>query len=142
MYQRIQASKKKEGGFTLIELLIVVVILGILAAVVIFASAGFRNKGAAESCKTTVASVKTAAEAFHVDSPTAVYPDVFADLTTAGAAVLGSGPYFELNGILSSATGAAGVPTTISGKGWTFTWEAGSAAPVTTPPTVGACVIP
>lgn len=109
MYQRIQASKKKEGGFTLIELLIVVVILGILAAVVIFASAGFANKGALEACKTTVTSVKTANEAFHVDSATAVFPTTWAQISPL---------YFDDNGVTPSAP-VAGV-ITVTGKGWKF----------------------
>ena len=105
MHQRIRAARENEGGFTLIELLIVIVILGILAGVVIFASAGFRNKGAAEACKTTLSSVKTAAEAFHVDSATAAYPAAWTpDLTPA---------YFEANGI----TNTGGL---IAGKGWNF----------------------
>ena len=116
MYQRIQASKKKEGGFTLIELLIVVVILGILAAVVIFASAGFANKGALEACRTNVSSVKTAGEAFHVDSPTAAFPAAWADVL----------PYFDPNGVTESAVAGPPVVSTLTGKGWKFkiTWNA------------------
>jgi prepilin-type N-terminal cleavage/methylation domain-containing protein len=135
MYQRIKASRENESGFTLIELLIVVVILGILAAVVIFASAGFKNKGAAESCKTTVASVKTAAEAFHVDSASALYPANWADATGPAAT-----PYFDLNGIsmvpvAAGNDGSAGKPVYIRGKGWDFKWESGYTPAVVLPPT-------
>jgi prepilin-type N-terminal cleavage/methylation domain-containing protein len=140
MYQQIKASRQRqnEKGFTLIELLIVVVILGILAAVVIFASAGFKNKGAAESCKTTVSSVKTAVEAYHVDDPNALYPGVFTGAT-------GIEPkYFDLNGITQSV--AAGV-TTVTGKGWSFTMTFGAVvAPATgstSPPSAyTACLVP
>ena len=130
MYQRIKASRENESGFTLIELLIVVVILGILAAVVIFASAGFKNKGAAESCKTTVASVKTAAEAFHVDSSAALYPSKWSDLAT----------YFDANGITAlpaANDGSIGKPVFITGKGWDFKWESkynGAVSPVVNNP--------
>lgn len=124
MIDRIRASKEKEGGFTLIELLIVIVILGILAGVVIFASAGFKNKGAAEACKTTLSSVKTAAEAYHVDDPDALFPGVWDTAT-------GITPkYFEPNGI--TATNTAGSTWNIKGKGWDFNMTFGAiVAPAT-----------
>ncbi len=137
MYQRIKAARNNEGGFTLIELLIVIVILGILAGVVIFASAGFKNKGAAEACKTNLSSVKTAVEAYHVDDANALYPGDWAGLTGGPTA------YFDANGV--TAPLALGV-NTVTGKGWTFTMTFGAVvAPATgavNPPTYGACLVP
>ncbi len=51
-------------GFTLIELLVVIVILGILAAVVVFAVSGITDRGQQSACKTDRRTIQTAAEAY------------------------------------------------------------------------------
>ena len=44
-----------EKGFTLVELLVVIVILGVLAAVVVFAVGGITNTSKASACSIEVA---------------------------------------------------------------------------------------
>jgi general secretion pathway protein G len=51
-------------GFTLIELLVVIVILGILAAVVVFSVRGITDKGDSSACKAQVSTIETAVEAY------------------------------------------------------------------------------
>jgi general secretion pathway protein G len=81
MYQRIRKAMKEESGFTLIELLIVIVILGILAAIVVFSVQGITDRGKSSACKSDQASLTTAAEAYYAKN--AAYP-----LTAAAEAAL------------------------------------------------------
>lgn len=77
MLQRIRKAMKEESGFTLIELLIVIVILGILAAIVVFSVSGITDRGKTSACKADVETVTTAAEAFYAATPaggTPAYP--------------------------------------------------------------------
>ncbi|MDP1792998.1 MAG: type II secretion system protein [Acidimicrobiales bacterium] len=55
---------RNERGFTLIELLVVIVILGILAAVVVFAVGGLSDSGNDNACKTDTRTIRTAQEAY------------------------------------------------------------------------------
>jgi len=64
MLRRIREAKKDQSGFTLIELLIVIVILGILAAVVVFAVGAFNKNGQQAACQSDFKSVEIADEAY------------------------------------------------------------------------------
>jgi prepilin-type N-terminal cleavage/methylation domain-containing protein len=54
----------RERGFTLVEMLIVVVILGILAAVVVFAVGNFTTQAQTNACATEKKTMETAVEAY------------------------------------------------------------------------------
>lgn len=63
MLQRLRELRKNDKGFTLIELLIVIIILGVLAGIVVFAVGGVTDRGNASACKADVKAVQVAAEA-------------------------------------------------------------------------------
>jgi len=104
MNNKIEATPKKDKGFTLVELLIVIVILGILAAVTVFAVRGITTKSQTNSCAVEKRAIETATEAFFVDKGS--------DATTMAALV---GSYLRTD---PSArwTLTAGSPPTITAK--------------------------
>ena len=65
MFERIRAARTNESGFTLIELLLVIVILGVLAGIVVFAVSGIQDRGKASACASTVKTVQVAGEAYY-----------------------------------------------------------------------------
>ena len=80
--------RREEEGFTLIELLIVIVILGILAAIVVFAVGSTRKDAVSGSCKTDATSIQLAAEAGKTKNGT--YPTAAVIITDAGGGLLKS----------------------------------------------------
>jgi general secretion pathway protein G len=67
MFKQLKKARGDEG-FTLIELLIVIVILGILAAIVIFAVGGITDKGNKSACKADLKTVEVASEAYRAQN--------------------------------------------------------------------------
>ncbi len=59
---------KDDDGFTLIELLIVIVILGVLAGIVVFAVGGINDSSKKSACKSDVKNVETAQEAYYAQN--------------------------------------------------------------------------
>jgi prepilin-type N-terminal cleavage/methylation domain-containing protein len=90
-YQRLQRRREagEIDGFTLIELLIVIVVLGILAAVVIFALGGITGKSAVASCQADGATVSTAISAFNAQNANVTPTPALLTGTTDG------GPYLQ-----------------------------------------------
>ncbi|NYI46633.1 general secretion pathway protein G [Nocardioides aromaticivorans] len=101
---RLQAARREDRGFTLIELLIVIIILGILAAVVVFSVRGISDNGEEAACKTEIRTVETAVEAAYAENGS--YPGTVGALVTQG--FLRAAP----DGTVSSITGATAITAT------------------------------
>ena len=66
---RDPGAGQEDNGFTLIEILIVIVVLGVLAAIVVFALGGFTTQSARSACRTDAKTVDVAVSAFRTQHP-------------------------------------------------------------------------
>ena len=103
---------RNRKGFTLIELLIVVVIIGILAAIAIPKFAATKDKAKLASVKTDIRNAETAEEAYFSDN--AAYA-AYAALATANEISLSSGNTMTLTPNASGYTVTASNATISSG---------------------------
>jgi prepilin-type N-terminal cleavage/methylation domain-containing protein len=76
-------DNKQDKGFTLVELLIVIVILGILATVTVFAVRGITERSQENACDVELRALDTAVEAYFVDNDQ-VFPTSLAQLESGG----------------------------------------------------------
>ena len=82
MFSSMMHRRKRNGGFTLLELLIVVMILGILAAVVIPRFIVSADEAKKNSCGQNVANINTQVERWYFEKgswPAADLSDIGAD---------------------------------------------------------------
>lgn len=83
MLEQLRKAREEESGFTLIELLIVIVILGVLAGIVVFAVGGITDRGNASACKSDAKTVQVASEAYYAKNPSGGYAADMPALVTA-----------------------------------------------------------
>ncbi len=84
MFQRIKQAKQEESGFSLIELLVVIIILGILAGVVVFAVGGITDRGQESACRADLKTLRVAQEAHFAKTTPASYAASDEALVKAG----------------------------------------------------------
>jgi prepilin-type N-terminal cleavage/methylation domain-containing protein len=115
MLQRsIEKKRSGEGGFTLIELLVVIVILGILAAIVVFAIGGLSSSSQKTACNADANTIRTAEDAYYA-SPDPADPTGGTPLQkyTDGAGLVGA--------TLLKGTGSKLYTIAVTGGGTGFT---------------------
>jgi prepilin-type N-terminal cleavage/methylation domain-containing protein len=76
------AHTRLQTGFTIVELLVVIVVIGILAAITVVSYNGITDRANTVSGQTTASNVLKKAELYSIDNTS--YPDTPEDLTEAG----------------------------------------------------------
>lgn len=114
---------RKSPGFTIVELLIVIVVIGILAAISIVAYNGVTKRANASAAKGNAESVQKVAEAFNADENGGDYP-------TAAELITGTTTIKLPSGVTATST----LPTSANGKTQIGYLPQGSS------PYTGACI--
>lgn len=107
-FNNIKTKAQSERGFTIVELLIVIVVIGILAAITIVSFNGVTARANATSAKAAASSALKKAEAYNADATSTGYPIAPSNLTATAAQ---STPY-GLTGVTFPTVAFTAAPTT------------------------------
>lgn len=67
-------NNKKDNGFTIVELLVVIVVIGVLAAITVVSYTGISNKAKASEAQSNASSIKAIIDSMVAESPSNTYP--------------------------------------------------------------------
>ncbi len=145
--RRTGIERSGQEGFTLIELLIVIIIMGILAAVVVFALGGVTSSSAKSACNTDAKTVEVGIAAYQATNSGGAFPGSIADLVGTTKALRSwpsNSTHYYIGIVISGETGvryetSAGVTAGVDvagvspGQVWVSTahTDAGAATPAT-----------
>ena len=93
-FNNIKTKMRSDRGFTIVELLIVIVVIGILAAITIVAYNGVTSRANTTKANTNAVTVQKKVEAYNADSAggNGVYPATAATLSGLASTQLGAIP--------------------------------------------------
>ena len=104
-------KKHNKYGFTIVELLIVIVVIGILAAIVIVAFNGVQSRARQASVKTLLTTVEKKATLYRASTGQMPSPDQFKNNQAIDSTVTNSGPAeARLDGLTVTTLGSGGTP--------------------------------
>ena len=91
MKERNKEIRRGDAGFTLIEILLVVVIIGILAAVAVPRLGGRVGQSQIAAARASIGAISTAIDLYETDN--GKFPDSLQNLVTKGSEPNWNGPY-------------------------------------------------